>query len=94
MEDGYQKEKPIIERTEDEKDLELMKSIIRTKKEIEVANRNYEFAEDGLVDYYIYQIKANQAKLDYLVKKAKIRGLVVPNGVEKAIQLEIIEDVG
>lgn len=94
MEDGYQKETVIIERTEDEKDMELIKSIIRTKKEIEMANRNYEFAEEGLVDYYIYQIKANQAKLDYLVKKAKIRGLAVATDVEKAIQLEIIEDAG
>ena len=35
------------------------------------ARNNYEFAEGELIDYYLYQIKANQAKLDYLIKKAK-----------------------
>lgn len=30
-----------------------------------------------LVDYYVYQIKANQAKLDYLIKLAKMNGLEV-----------------
>lgn len=32
---------------------------------------------EGLVDYYTYQIKANQAKLDYLIKVAKHKGIVV-----------------
>ena len=32
---------------------------------------------DELVDYYVYQIKANQAKLDYLIKLAKIKGIEV-----------------
>ena len=30
-----------------------------------------------LVDYYVYQIKANQAKLDYLIKLAKLNGIEV-----------------
>ena len=30
-----------------------------------------------LVDYYTYQIKANQAKLDYLIKLAKAKGIRV-----------------
>ena len=30
-----------------------------------------------LVDYYIYQIKANQAKLDYLLKLAKASGITI-----------------
>ena len=33
--------------------------------------------EEGLIDYYTYQIKANQAKLDYLIKLAKARGIKV-----------------
>ena len=33
--------------------------------------KNYEYAEQDQVDYYLYQIKANKAKLDYLIKKAK-----------------------
>ena len=32
---------------------------------------------DDLVDYYVYQIKANQAKLDYLIKLAKVHGIEV-----------------
>ena len=29
------------------------------------------------MEYYIYQIKANQAKLNYLIKLAKTKGLEV-----------------
>jgi len=32
---------------------------------------------NDLVDYYVYQIKANQAKLDYLIKLAKLNGIEV-----------------
>ena len=40
-------------------------------QELKAANANFEFVEDELVDYYTYQIKANQAKLNYLIKKSK-----------------------
>ena len=32
-------------------------------------------AEEGLVDYYTYQIKANKSKVDFLVNKARAKGL-------------------
>ena len=48
-----------------------------TKNEIKNANKNFEYAQDELVDYYIYQIKANQAKLNYLIRLAKIKGITV-----------------
>lgn len=73
----YIKEQNIIEKTEIEREKELIKMIIKTKKELRVANRNFEYAQDELVDYYIYQIKANQAKLDYLIKLAKTKGIEV-----------------
>ena len=38
---------------------------------LEFANNNYQFAESDLIYYYIYEIKANQAKLNYLIKMAK-----------------------
>ena len=38
---------------------------------------NFEYAENDLIDYFSYQIKANQAKLDYLLKKAKRRGILL-----------------
>ena len=47
------------------------------KEELKTANKNFEFAEDELIDYYTYQIKANQSKLDYLIRIAKTRGIVV-----------------
>ena len=76
-EDEYKKESKVAEKTEQEKEIELMVSIIKAKKELEVASLNFEYAQDDLIDYYTYQIKASRAKFDYLVKKAKEKGLVL-----------------
>lgn len=73
----YIKENKIIEKNKSEKDLDLIISIIKVKKELEEANKNFEFAEGDLIDYYTYQIKANRAKFDYLLKKAKENGIVI-----------------
>ena len=59
------------------KEIELIKNIIKTREELKNNNKNFEFAELDLVDYYIYQIKANQAKLNYLFKLAKARGITI-----------------
>ena len=77
MIDGYIKEKNIENLDEREKEIELIKNIIMTKNEIKNANKNFEYAQDELVDYYIYHIKANQAKLDYLIKLAKANGITI-----------------
>lgn len=77
MYEEYVKEPKITEKTEDELNVELIKSIIKTKIELENANRNYVFAEGELIDYYLYQIKANQSKLNYLLKKAKKNGIII-----------------
>lgn len=71
----YIKETIIKDKTESEKKLELIISIIKTRKDLENANNNYEFAEGNLIDYFLYEIKANQAKLDYLLGKAKEVGV-------------------
>lgn len=55
-------------------DLELIKSVIKTKRELEIANQNFNIAEGELIDYYSYQIKANKSKLSYLMKQAKEQG--------------------
>lgn len=55
-------------------DIELIKSVIKTKRDLENANKNFGIAEDELIDYYAYQIKANKAKLSYLIKQAKEQG--------------------
>lgn len=77
MQNEYIRETKIIEKTELEKETELIKSIINTREELKIANKNFEYAQDELVDYYSYKIKANQAKLDYLIKMAKAKGIEV-----------------
>lgn len=77
MEEKYLKEIKITEQTELEKEHELIKNIILTSNELNIANNNYNFAQGDLVDYYAYQIKANQSKLDYLIKLAKKQGIAV-----------------
>lgn len=73
MEEKYVKEINIHERSDKEKDIELIKSIINSKNNVIDARNNFEFAEGELIDYYAYYIKAEQSKLDYLIKKAKLR---------------------
>ena len=65
MEDNYIKEKKIKDLSREMKNEELLLNVMKTKLELEVARNNYEYAEDELVDYFAYQIKAIQAKLDY-----------------------------
>ena len=73
----YMREEKIREKTEIEKEMELVKSIIKTREELKVANCNFEYAQGDLIDYYTYQIKSNQGKLDYLLKLAKMKGIEV-----------------
>lgn len=73
----YKKETKIIEKSKEEKEIELLVNIYKTKKELEDAIHNFEYAEGDLIDYYTYQIKATRAKYDYLLKKAKEGGLAL-----------------
>lgn len=77
MQDEFKREQLIKEKSELDKEIELVRNIIKTREELKNDNRNFEFAEMKLVDYYIYQIKANQAKLDYLLKLAKASGITI-----------------
>ena len=77
MQDEYIKEQKIPDKTEIEKEMELIKNIINTREELKAYNNNFEYVKEELVDYYVYQIKANQAKLDYLIKLAKSKGVKV-----------------
>ena len=79
MEEGFQRESLIKNITELEKEEQLVKNIIKTREELKNNNKNFDCAESELVDYYIYQIKANQAKLDYLIKLAKVKGISIDN---------------
>ena len=61
----------------EQKEIELLKCIRDAKRELNTANKNFETAEAELIDYYAYQIKAEKAKLDYLIKKVKNIGIKV-----------------
>lgn len=83
--DIYIKDQKIIDKNDNEKEIELIVSILKARKELDNAAKNFEFAEEDLIDYYTYQIKANRSKLDYLIKQAKQKGLVI----DMVKQLEI-----
>ena len=61
---------------------DLIISIIKTREDLVNANKNFEFAEGELIDYYLYQIKATQSKYSYLLKKAKKAGILVSRAQE------------
>ena len=73
----YIKDNPIFFRNKENPNSDLIKSIIKTREDLQNANKNFEFAEGELIDYYLYQIKASQSKYNYLLKKAKKSGLIV-----------------
>lgn len=76
-----------------DKEIELLKSILDTKRELIVANKNFESAEEELIDYYSYQIKASKAKLDYLIKQVKQKGIEVDMINNLEIGLEQIKAI-
>lgn len=82
----YEKEYEIMERSEEEKSKELMDTIRQTKKVINDANKNYEMAEGKLIDYFLYTMKAEQARLDYLISRAKKMGMTVELGEQLNIK--------
>ena len=90
MEEKYLKEINIVDKTEVEKERELIDNIAKTTRELKVANNNFNFAQGDLVDYYTYQIKANQAKLDYLIKMAKRKGIKVD--IEKKEEKKLLPE--
>ena len=77
MQEKFEKEFNIFDLSEEEKNTELIKSIIKTKEHLKLAQNNFEYAENDLIDYYSYNIKADLAKLDYLIKQAKSNGLML-----------------
>lgn len=87
MEEEYLLNKMIKGKTEKEREIELMQNIIETKEKLQNARKNFEYAEDGMIDYYIYQIKANQLKLDYLIKLAKKKGVILSRDKEVKIRM-------
>lgn len=50
---------------------ELFDELEKAIMDLNVAQENYNMASGELIDYYSYQIKAAQAKYDYLLKSVK-----------------------
>ena len=73
------KETPIVDKTDKEKISQLIGSIISTREDLIKAQNNYEYAEYELIDFYAYQIKALQSKLDYLTRIAKSKKIEYKN---------------
>ncbi|MDF2986281.1 MAG: hypothetical protein K0R50_1791 [Eubacterium sp.] len=54
----------------------LLSEINRVKIELQDAYNNFDYVQDSLmVDFYTYQIKAYEAKFEYLIKKVKELGV-------------------
>jgi hypothetical protein len=75
MREEYVRERKVREKTDKERREELVKSILSAKEELNQLNENFEHANEDMIDYYTYQLKANQSKLDYLIKFAKNKGI-------------------
>ena len=94
MIERYLQEREIENLDEREKEIELIKNIINTRRELKNVDKNFEYAQDDLVDYYIYEMKANQAKLNYLIKMAKMKGITVDMINDIKYRLSSDEEVG
>ena len=71
----FVKDFQIAEMTEFEKDKELLNNIQIVKKTLGNMYNNLQFADSDLIDYYTYQIKAEESKYNYLIKQAKKKNL-------------------
>lgn len=87
MEEEYLLNKMIKGKTNIEKEMELLQNIMETRENLKNARNNFEYAEDDMIDYYIYQIKANQSKLDYLIKVAKKKEVILSRDNEVKIRM-------
>lgn len=90
MQEEYLMNKMLRGKSEKEKEIELLKNIVETREKLKNARNNFEYAEDDMIDYYIYQIKANQSKLDYLIKIAKKKGIILTRSNE--IRMRVFMD--
>ena len=75
MREEYIRDKKIIDKNDKEKREELIKSILVAREELQQLNENFEYADEDMIDYYTYQLKANQSKIDYLTRFAKNKGI-------------------
>ncbi len=77
MYNEYIKEFKIIEKNDAEKNDELLDNIKIVRNTLNNMYTNLQYADSDLIDYYTYQIKAEEAKYNYLIKQAKKKNLNV-----------------
>ena len=71
----FVREFEIVDKNDQEKNFELLDSIKTVKETLNNMYNNLQFADSDLIDYYTYQIKAEESKYNYLIKQAKKRKL-------------------
>lgn len=81
----YEKESIIVDISDSERKYQLIDCIISTRNDLKKAHKNFEYAEEDLIDFYSYQIKALQSKLDYLTRVAKEKNINFKFSNEKVI---------
>ena len=77
MYEFYIKEVPIVDLKKEDYDYSIIQSILEAQKNLDLAHKNFEYARGDLVDYYAYQIKSEQSKINYLLKQAKDKKIVL-----------------
>ena len=92
MGEEYIRERKIKDKTDKERREELVRSILNAKEELNQINKNFDYADSDMIDYYTYEIKANQSKLDYLVRFAKSKGISIDRTEEIKIRLYMQDD--
>ena len=75
MRSEFIKEFKLLDKNEFEKNEDLIRNIDEIKNNLLNMHNNMQYAEKELIDYYSYQIKAEEAKYNYLIKQAKSRNL-------------------
>lgn len=73
----FVKEFKITDKNDEQKDEELLMTIKEVRNTLLNMHNNLQFANSDLIDYFTYQIKAEEAKYNYLIKQAKKRNLNV-----------------
>lgn len=71
----YVREADILDLNENQKNDDLLKNIKVVKETLNNMYNNLQFADSDLIDYFTYQIKAEEAKYNYLIKQAKKKNL-------------------
>ena len=86
MQEEFVKEYKIKDKTQEELNTALAQNIIETNNNLQNSINNYGYAEGEMIDYYLYQIKANQSKLNYLIKEAKDRKILIDRATQISLR--------